>query len=97
MVRSWCVPEAINPEKRASADVHPVRVAGTVPSDCDDEYPDDVGEPSAACASPAASSRTLEPHMGEHGDQDTVMPSTSSSKEEINSASEDGAQSGEAV
>ncbi|CAF4872725.1 unnamed protein product [Pieris macdunnoughi] len=32
-VRSWCVPEASNLEKRALADVHPVRVAGAVPED----------------------------------------------------------------
>ncbi|CAF4872537.1 unnamed protein product [Pieris macdunnoughi] len=102
VVRSWCVPEASNLEKRASADVHPVRVAGAVPEDvffehisgavlvhianegtftssnmrmcCDDEYPDDVGEPSAACTDPSASSRTHEPHIGDHVEQDAVLP-----------------------
>ncbi|CAF4872586.1 unnamed protein product [Pieris macdunnoughi] len=42
--------------------------------DCDDEYPDDVGEPSAACTDPSASSRTHEPHIGDHGEQDAVLP-----------------------
>ncbi|CAF4872720.1 unnamed protein product [Pieris macdunnoughi] len=30
---------------------------------CDDEYPDEVGEPSAACTDPSASSRSHEPHI----------------------------------
>ncbi|CAF4872682.1 unnamed protein product [Pieris macdunnoughi] len=42
--------------------------------DCDDEYPDDVGEPSAACTDPSAFSRTHEPHIGDHGEQDAVLP-----------------------
>ncbi|CAF4872609.1 unnamed protein product [Pieris macdunnoughi] len=86
VVRSWCVPEASNLEKRASADVHPVRVAGAVPEDvffehirrspgshCDDEYPDEVGEPSAACTDPSASSRAHEPHIRDFGEQDAVL------------------------
>ncbi|CAF4872744.1 unnamed protein product [Pieris macdunnoughi] len=40
---------------------------------CDDEYPDDVGEPSAACTDPSASSRTHEPHIGDYGEQDAVL------------------------
>ncbi|CAF4872576.1 unnamed protein product [Pieris macdunnoughi] len=98
VVRSWCVPEVSNLEKRASADVHPVRVADAVPEDvffelisgavlvhianegtfpssnCDDEYPDEVGEPSAACTDPSASSRIHEPHIGDYGEQDAVLP-----------------------
>ncbi|CAF4872595.1 unnamed protein product [Pieris macdunnoughi] len=87
VVRLWCVPEASNLEKRASADVHPECVAGAFPEDvffehsrrspgshCDDEYPDEVGEPSAACTDPSASSRTHEPHIGDHGEQDAVLP-----------------------
>ncbi|CAF4872529.1 unnamed protein product [Pieris macdunnoughi] len=98
VVRSWCVPETSNLKKRASADVHRMRVAGAVPEDvffehisgavlvhianegtftsssCDDEYPDDVGEPSAACTDPSASSRTHEPHIGDHVEQDAVLP-----------------------
>ncbi|CAF4872656.1 unnamed protein product [Pieris macdunnoughi] len=86
VVRSWCVPEASNLEKRASADVHPVRVAGAVPEDvffehirrspgshCDDEYPDEVGESSAACTDPSASSRAHEPHIRDFGEQDAVL------------------------
>ncbi|CAF4872618.1 unnamed protein product [Pieris macdunnoughi] len=86
VVRSWCVPEASNLEKRASADVHPVRVAGAVPEDvffehirrspgshCYDEYPDEVGESSAACTDPSASSRAHEPHIRDFGEQDAVL------------------------
>ncbi|CAF4872670.1 unnamed protein product [Pieris macdunnoughi] len=40
---------------------------------CDDEYPDEVGEPSAACTDPSASSRTHEPHIGDYGEQDAVL------------------------
>ncbi|CAF4872634.1 unnamed protein product [Pieris macdunnoughi] len=68
--------DAVLPKKRSP--VHPRTVHGQERPYkyvyCDDEYPDEVGEPSAACTDPSASSRTHEPHIGDHGEQDAVLP-----------------------
>ncbi|CAF4872707.1 unnamed protein product [Pieris macdunnoughi] len=61
--------DAVLPKKRSP--VHPRTVHGQ--ENCDDEYPDEVGEPSAACTDPSASSRTHEPHIGDNGEQDAVL------------------------
>ncbi|CAF4872624.1 unnamed protein product [Pieris macdunnoughi] len=67
--------DAVLPKK--TSPVHPRTVHGQERPYkyvyCDDEYPDEVGEPSAACTDPSASSRTHEPHIGDYGEQDAVL------------------------